>query len=131
MMQRWGIRLGSSLAGIAIGLILASVVLDNLSMDFTALVQATLVFWVVHFLVQVVALRTLVRQPSIPMAGLLALAATVISLAIVNVIIGGLKISGVQTYIGAALIVWIAMAGADILAGRKIRDLRLDNASAS
>ena len=129
MLQRWGIRLGSSLAGIALGLILASLLLDNLSMSVTALVEATLVFFVVHFFVQVVALRTLVRQPSIPLAGLLALAATVIALAIVNVIIGGLKISGVQTYIGAALIDWIAMAGAVIFPGRKIRDLRLGSDS--
>jgi hypothetical protein len=124
MLTRWGIRLGSSLAGIAAGLLVASVLLSGLSVSITALVEATLIFFGVHFVVQVIALRTLVRQPSVPLAGLLALASTVVALLIVNAIVNGMKIRGIETYIGAALIVWLGMAGADVLAGRKLRELR-------
>ena len=45
-------------------------------------------------------------------------------LLIVNAIVSGMKIRGIETYIGAALIVWLGMAGADVLAGRKLRELR-------
>ncbi len=124
MLTRWGIRLGSSLAGIAAGLLLASILLSDLSLGLTALVEATLIFFGVHFVVQVIALRTLVRQPSVALAGLLALASTVVALMIVNGIVSGMKIHGIETYIGTALIVWVAMASADILAGRKLRELR-------
>ena len=58
MLVRWGIRLGTSLIGIAVGLILSGAVLSNFSIDAAAVVQATLLFWVVHLLVQVLALKS-------------------------------------------------------------------------
>jgi len=80
VLERWGIRLATSLVGICAGLILSSALIDGFKMNLTSLIQATLIFWGVHFFVQVVALRTLIRQPSVALAGLLALAATVIAL---------------------------------------------------
>lgn len=118
------IRLGSSLLGIALGLLLSSLVLDGFSVGVTALVEATLIFWGVHFVVQLIALRTLLRQPSIALAGLLALASTVLALVIVALIVPGLKVSGVETYVLAALIVWAATAAADTVGHRAIRDER-------
>ena len=51
MLVRLGIRAGTSLAGIAVGILLSSAVLDKFSLNVTAVVQATLVFWVVHLAV--------------------------------------------------------------------------------
>ena len=127
MLQRWGIRLGGSLAGIALGLVLASLMLDNVSIGVASLIQATIIFFAVHFVVQVIALRTLIRQPSIALAGLLALASTVVSLVIVNLIVSGFKLHGPETYIFAALIVWVTTAAADVLTGRKLRERRLED----
>ena len=124
MLRRWGIRLATSLIGIAAGLLLSTAVLSGFSISATALVEATLIFWAVHFFVSVVALRVLVRQPSIALAGLLALASTVISLVIVAAILGGLTIHGAKTYVGAALIVWVTTAISDTIGVRKIRDER-------
>ncbi len=124
MLTRWGIRLGSSLVGIAAGLLVSSAVLSKFSIDATALVEATLIFWAVHFFVQVVALRTLVRQPSIALAGLLALASTIISLLIVDVIISGLTIHGPQTYVLATLIIWITTATSSTIGARALRARR-------
>jgi len=126
MLARWGIRLGSSLVGIAAGLLLASAIVSEFSISATALVEATLIFWVVHLVVQVMALRVLVRQPSIALAGLLALVATIVSLAIVNAIVSGLSIHGAKTYIPAALIIWITTAIGDTIGVRMIRDRRRD-----
>jgi hypothetical protein len=126
MLTRWGIRLGSSLVGIAAGLLISAGVLDKFSIDVTALVEATLIFWAVHFFVQVVALRTLVRQPSIALAGLLALASTIVSLVIVDVIVSGLTVHGAQTYVLATLIIWITTATSSTIGARALRARRRD-----
>jgi hypothetical protein len=124
MLRRLGIRFAASLIGIAVGLLLSSAVLSKFSIDTTALVEATLIFWIVHLGVQVLALRVLVRQPSIALAGLLALAATVVSLIIVNAIVSGLSIHGIQTYVLATLIIWLMTAAADTVGTRMVRDRR-------
>ena len=124
MLTRWGIRLGSSLVGIAAGLLLSAAIVSGFSISATALVEATLVFWLVHFIIQVIALRVLIRQPSIALAGLLALVATIVSLVIVNAIISGLTIHGAKTYLPATLIVWLTTAISDTIGARMIKARR-------
>jgi hypothetical protein len=126
MLVRLGIRAGTSLAGIAIGLLLSSAVLDKFSVDATAVVEATLVFWLVHLVVGFVALKVLVREPSLALAGLLALASTIVSLIIVNAIVSGLYIRGLQTYVLATAIVWLATAISDTIGRRMIRARRTE-----
>ncbi|HTC71256.1 MAG TPA: hypothetical protein VK655_00105 [Solirubrobacteraceae bacterium] len=126
MLVRMGIRAGTSLLGIAIGLLLSSAVLDKFSVDATAVVEATLVFWVVHLVVGFVALKVLVREPSLALAGLLALGSTIVSLIIVNAIVSGLSIRGLQTYVLATAIVWLATAISDTIGRRVIRARRAE-----
>jgi len=66
MLTRWGIRLTSSLIGIAAGLLISAAVISKVSISATALVEATLIFWAVHFFIQVMALRVLIRQRRAP-----------------------------------------------------------------
>jgi hypothetical protein len=110
--------------GIAIGLLLSSALLSKFSINATALVEATLVFWLIHLGTQLLALRVLVRQASIAVAGLLALGATVISLIVVNAVVSGLYIHGIQTYALATLIVWATTATSDMFGRRLVRDRR-------
>jgi hypothetical protein len=126
MLARWGIRLASSLVGIAAGLLLSDALLSRLSLNVTGLIETTLVFWLVHLIVQVMALRVLVRQPSVALAGLLALASTVVSLIIVNLIVSGLSISGADTYLVATVIIWITTAIGDTLGRRRIQERRVE-----
>ena len=121
MLTRWGIRLGTSLAGIALGILLSSAALSKFSVNATAVVEASILFWIIHIAVQVLALRVLVRQPSIALAGLLALASTIVSLIIVNAVVSGLVIKGLQTYVLATLIVWVTTSVSDIVARRMIK----------
>ena len=121
MLTRWGIRLGSSLAGIALGILLSSAALSKFSVNATAVVEASILFWIIHIAVQVLALRVLVRQPSIALAGLLALASTIVSLIIVNAVVSGLVIKGLQTYVLATLIVWVTTSVSDIVARSMIK----------
>jgi hypothetical protein len=124
VLARWGIRLVTSLAGIAAGIAVSATLLDDFSIDAGALVVATVLFWIVHLAVQFLALRVLVRQPSVALAGLLALAATIVALIVVNVLVSGMSIRGISTYVLATLIIWLAAAGGAVLGHRMIRARR-------
>ena len=124
MVTRLAIRFGTSLVGIAAGILLCSAVLSGFSIDATAVIEATLLFWVIHLGVQFLALRVLVRQPSVALAGLLALASTVAALLVVNIIVSGLSIHRASTYVLATLIIWITMSAGDIVGRNMIRDQR-------
>lgn len=130
MLVRLGIRVGTSLVGIAVGLLLSAAVLSNFSINATAVIEASLIFWIVHLGVQFMALRVLVREPSVALAGLLALASTIVSLFIVNAIVSGLRISGVQTYVLATAIIWLATAVSDTIGRRMIRARRAERRAA-
>ena len=121
MLARLGIRIVSSLAGILIGLVVSVALLGGFSASAKAIVEATLLFWVVHVVLNFVALRILIRQPSVATAGLLALASTIVSLVIVNIVVSGLKIHGVGTYVIATVIIWIATTLSGVLGRRRLR----------
>jgi len=124
MLARLAIRFGTALAGIAAGILIATAVLSGFSLNATAVLETTLVFWLVHLGVSVLALRVLVREPSIALAGLLAVASTVVSLIIVNLIVSGLTISGLDTYVFATLIIWATTAVGDVIGRRMLRERR-------
>ena len=88
------------------------------------MLEATLLFWIVHILVSFVALRVLIRQPSVALAGLLALASTIIALVIVALVVPGLHIHGAATFVAATVIIWLANVVGDFAARSLIRDRR-------
>jgi hypothetical protein len=114
------------LAGVAVGILVAAAALSDLSISATALVETTVIFWLVHLAVQFLALRVLIRQPSVALAGLLAVASTVVSLVIVTLVVPGLHVHGLSTYLFATLIIWATTAVSDMAARRMIRDRRMD-----
>ncbi len=126
VLARWGIRIGMGLAGVALGILVSDAVLTGLSLTVTALVETTVIFWLIHIAVQFMALRVLIRQPSVALAGLLAIASTIVSLIVVNLIVSGLHISGITTYFWATLIIWVTTALSDTMGQRMIRDRRMD-----
>ena len=123
---RMAIRLVAALVGIAVGIIVSAAVLSKLSVTASAVVWATLLFWGIHLVIQLIALRVLVREPSIALAGLLALASTIVSLIIVNLIVSGLTIRGVSTYVFATVIIWLTTALGDMIGRRLVRARRKD-----
>jgi hypothetical protein len=126
MLRRLGIRFAASLLGAAVGMLVSVAVLNDVSLDGTAVVEATLVFWLAHVVIQLVALRVLIRQPSVALAGLLALASTVLALVIANAVVSGFYIHGLQTYVFMALILWATTAASDMMGRRLVRDRRRD-----
>ncbi len=130
MLRRWGIRLGTSLVAIAAGLLISSAVLSDFSVNAGGLLEATLLFWIVHIVVSFLALRVLIRQPSVAMAGLLALASTIIALVIVALIVPGLTVHGAGTVVAATVIVWVSIVIGDFVARRLIREQRAERRAA-
>jgi len=126
MLARWGIRLGTSLVAIAAGIIISMAVLSDFSANATAVVEATLLFWLIHLVIQFIALKIFIKEPSIALAGLLALASTIVALVLVNLIVSDVTIRGATTYLIAALIIWITTAAGDMVARRMILDRRAD-----
>ena len=124
MLARWGIRIVASLVGIAAGIIISVALLDDFSASTAGIVEATIVFWVVHIIVNFFAVKVLIRQPSVAIAGLLALASTIVSLIIVNIIVSGMSIHGVSTYVLATLIIWLTTSAGDVFGHRMIRARR-------
>jgi hypothetical protein len=124
VLRRLGIRFLASLVGAAAGMLVSAAALNNVSFDATAIVEATVLFWIVHIVVQLLALRVLVRQPSVALAGLLALGSTIVALIIVNAIVSGFYIHGLLTYVEMALILWATTATADALGRRMLRERR-------
>src|SRR3954453_3403676 len=124
MLARWGIRIVASLVGIAAGIIISVALLDDFSASTAGIVEATIVFWIVHIVVNFFALKVLIRQPSVAVAGLLALVSTIVSLIIVNILVSDISIRGATTYVLATLIIWITTAVADVMGGRMIRARR-------
>ena len=98
--------------------------LSKFSVTASAVVWSTLMFGGIHLVVQLIALRVLVREPSIALAGLLALASTIVSLIIVNLIVSGLTIRGVSTYVIATVIIWLTTALGDMIGRRLVRARR-------
>lgn len=126
MLKRIAIQLLAGLVGVAAGLLVCDVALERLSISAAGLLEATLVFWVAHIVVQFIALKVLIRQPSIALAGMLALASTIIALFIAVAVVSGLSVHGAQTYVWATLIIWATTAIADVFARKTIRDERFE-----
>ena len=129
-MRRLGIELGSSLVGIAVGILLSRSLLSRFSITAAGVLEATLVFWVLYLVVSFVALHVLVREPSTAEAGLLALASTILSLIIVNAVVDRLTVDGIQTYVAAAVIIWLTTSVSDVIGRRMIRALRQQHTAA-
>lgn len=124
--MRWAIRLASSLAGIAAGLVISDVALSRFHLTITALMSATIIFWLVHIATQFMALRILIRQPSIAMAGILAVLSTIVALIITTIVVPGLSVHGISAYVFATLIIWACTAVGDAIGHHMIRQRRLD-----
>ena len=124
MLARWGIRIASSLIGIVVGIVLSTAIFGGFSTTTAGIVEATFVFWIVFLIVNFLALRVLIRQPSVALAGLLALGSTIVSLIIVNLIVSDISIHGASAYLGATLVIWISTVIADSIGRRMIRDRR-------
>jgi putative membrane protein len=99
-------RLVIALVANAVGLIVAAVALDGMSLNATGFVVAVVVFTVVFALLQPFLFSVFRRSPG-PVLGGVALIATLASLIVTELLTDGLSIRGVGTWIAATVIVWL------------------------
>ena len=101
------VRTAVMLLANAVGLIVASLVLDGMDIDVTSFIVAVLIFTVVLALMTPFMASQLRRSRSSALGGV-ALIATLISLIVTDLVSDGFSIDGVGTWIAAAVIVWVA-----------------------
>jgi uncharacterized membrane protein YvlD (DUF360 family) len=106
-MIRLLVRTLVAVAANAVGLIVASLVLDGFSINAASFVVAVVIFTIV-FAVLTPFLAVQLRRLGNGAIGATALIATLVSLVVTDLISDGFSISGVGTWIAAAVIVWLA-----------------------
>jgi hypothetical protein len=100
------ISLAIHLAANAIGLIVAALVLDDMSISASAFVLALLIFTVVEVVIEPLLRQVAVRNARALM-GATALVATFIGLVVTDIASDGLSIEGAWTWVLATIIVWL------------------------
>lgn len=106
-MLRFLVRTAVMLLANAIGLWIASLVLDGMDIDVTAFIMAVVIFTVVLALMTPFLANQLRKRQSAALGGV-ALIATLVSLIITDLVSDGFTIDGLGTWIAAAVIVWAA-----------------------
>ena len=106
-MVRMLVRLLISLAGNAIGLIVASVVVDGVSINVTSFIVAVVIFTILMAVLTPFIAAQLRRRSSAALGGV-ALIATFAALVITDILSSGLSISGLTAWLAATVIVWAA-----------------------
>lgn len=101
------IRLVVVVAANAVGLLVAAAVLDGMELDASAFILAVIIFTVVFALMMPFLASQLRRRGSAALGGV-SLIATLVALIITDLLSDGLSISGIGTWIAAAVIVWAA-----------------------
>lgn len=105
-MIRFLVRTAIFFVSTAVGLLIAKLVLDDMSIDATAfLVVVVVVALLQALLAPIMAKMTERNAPAL--LGAAGLLSTFIALVVANVVVDGLTITGVTTWILATLIVWL------------------------
>lgn len=107
-------RIGLSLVGNAIGLLVAALVLDKMSIDGVAFVIAVVIFTVLTAVIE--PLVNKVTEKSVPaLQGGSALLTTLLALIVTAWLSDGLTIDGLSTWILATVLVWLLTVIAGVL----------------
>ena len=102
------------LAANAVGLLVAALVLEDMTLDATAFVVAVVIFTVVEVIAQPF-FTSLAMKGASYLQGATALVTTLVGLIITTLVSDGLQISGLGTWVAATLIVWVGALLAGML----------------
>ena len=108
-MIRFLVRTAIVLVGNAVGLIVASLVFSGFSIDVTGFIVSLILFTVAVALLTPFLANAMQRGRSSSAAvGGVSLISTFIALLATDLLTDGLSISGIGTWIGATVVVWLA-----------------------
>lgn len=107
-MIRLIVRTAIVLVGNAVGLIVASLVLDDFEIDVTGFILSLIIFTVTVALMTPFLSSVMQRNRSTSAAlGGVALISTFVALVVTDLLSDGVSISGLGTWIAATVIVWL------------------------
>jgi putative membrane protein len=113
-MVRSLIKVALAIAGNALGLLIADVLLDRMSLSASGFIVAVLVFTVIEVIAQPLVTK-LARSRAEALEGGSALVSTLVALVLTALITDGLDISGIGTWLLATIIVWIVTLLAGVI----------------
>jgi putative membrane protein len=113
-MVRSLIKVALAIAGNALGLLIADVLLDRMSLSASGFIVAVLVFTVIEVIAQPLVTK-LARSRAEALEGGSALVSTLVALVFTALITDGLDISGIGTWLLATIIVWIVTLLAGVI----------------
>jgi hypothetical protein len=103
---RFLVRAAIFFVSTAIGLLIAKLVLDDMSIDATAFLVVVVIVAVLQATLAPFIAKTTARNAP-ALLGAAGLISTFIALVVANVVVDGLTITGAMTWILATLIVWL------------------------
>ena len=113
-MVRLLISIAIRLAASAVGLLVADLVLDDLSVEWQAFVIAVAIFTLVEAIAEPAILKMAITNAP-ALRGSVALIATFVGLLVTDIVSDGFDISGVWTWVAATVIVWLGALLAALL----------------
>jgi putative membrane protein len=129
-MVRTLIKVGLTIAGNAIGLIVAAVLLDDVHLDGAAFILAVVIFTVAELILEPL-IEKMVTQHAERLRMFTSLVTTFLALLVTDLISDGLDIEGATTWLLATVIVWAGTLLAGVILVRLFlkdrRDDRRDN----
>ncbi len=122
-MTRTFARVGLSLLGNAIGLLLAALILDKMSLDGVAFVIAVVIFTVLSAVLDPLVSKLAEKYASALQGGS-ALVSTFLALVLTALLSDGLSIDGTSTWVVATVLVWLfTMLAGIVLAKLLLKDV--------
>ncbi|WP_448629525.1 hypothetical protein [Cellulomonas soli] len=106
-MVRFLISAAMFLAAAAIGLLVANLLLDDVSVSAASFVWVVLVFAVLQAVLAPFFLKT-TRKNAPALMGATGLIATYVALVVASLVTDGLTITGLSTWVVAGVVVWLA-----------------------
>jgi putative membrane protein len=106
-MVRMLITIAIQLAASAVGLIVAALLLEDMTLSGLAFVTAVAIFTITTAIINPFVMKMAVKQAQ-ALLGASALITTFLGLLITHLLTDGLQISGADTWLFATLIVWLA-----------------------
>jgi putative membrane protein len=105
-MARSLIKIALAVAGNALGLLAADLILDDMSLSASGFIVAVLVFTVIELIAHPL-ISKVARSRAEALEGSSALLSTLVALLLTALITDGLDIDGIGTWLLATLIVWV------------------------
>lgn len=111
------VRSGAALVVSAVALTVAAVLLEGMTLTWTGIVVAAVVFMVLALVVRPVS-RAIVDRYADALSSGIGLVSTFVTLLLTTVVTDGLTIDGTGTWVLATVIVWLAVLVLELLVPR-------------